>query len=68
MKKIILLKILLNTNLKIILLDYQNNLVGTLKIISNVINNFDILTISRTLNYIIILIIQNYFSDLYPVS
>jgi len=50
-------KILLNTDLKIILLNYQNNFVGTLKIMSNAAKNFDIAF------YIIILIIQqNYFS------
>jgi len=36
-------KILLDTNLKIILLDYQNNLVGTLTIMSNAAKNIDIL-------------------------
>jgi len=35
-------KILLDTDLKIILLDHQNNFVGTLKIMSDA-NNFDIL-------------------------
>jgi len=38
-------KILLNTDLKIILLDHQNNFVEILKI-SNIIKNFDILAIS----------------------
>jgi len=37
-------KILLDTDLKIILLDHQNNFVRTLKIISNAPNNFNILT------------------------
>jgi len=36
-------KILLDTVLKIILLDHQNNFVGTLKITSNAAKNFDIL-------------------------
>jgi len=36
-------KILLDTDLKIILLDHQNNFVGTLKIMSNAAKNFDIL-------------------------
>jgi len=34
-------KILLDTDLKIILLDHQNNFVGTLKIMSNAAKNFD---------------------------
>jgi len=44
-KRTILLKfkILLNTNLKIILLDHQNNFVEILKIISNAAKNFNIL-------------------------
>jgi len=33
-------KILLDTDLKIILLNHQNNFVGTLKIMSNVAKNF----------------------------
>jgi len=36
-------EILLDTDLKIILLDHQNNFVGTLKIMSNAVKNFDIL-------------------------
>jgi len=36
-------KILLNTDQEIILLDYQNNFVGILKIINNAAKNFDIL-------------------------
>jgi len=39
-------KILLDTDQKIILLDYQINFIGTLKIINNVANNFDILAIN----------------------
>jgi len=44
-KRTILLKdkILLDIDLKIILLDHQNNFVGTLKIMNNVAKNFDIL-------------------------
>jgi len=38
-------KILLNTDLKIILLDHQNNFVGILKIFSNAAKNFDTLAI-----------------------
>jgi len=34
---------LLDTDLKIILSDHQNNFVGTLKIMSNAAKNFDIL-------------------------
>jgi len=58
---------LLDANLKIILLVHQNNFVGTLKIMSNAAKSFDILTISLTF-YIIVLIVQYYFSDLYPVK
>jgi len=35
-------KTLLDTDLRIILLDHQNNFVETLKIMSNVAKNFDI--------------------------
>jgi len=57
-------KILLNTDLKIILLDHQNIFVGTLKIISNVAKNFDILTTNLSVlhNYFDQ---QNNFSDSY---
>jgi len=41
-------KILLDTDLKIILLDHQNNFVKILKMMSNVAKNFDILAISST--------------------
>jgi len=34
-------KILLDTDLKIILLDHQNNFVGILKVMSDVARNFD---------------------------
>jgi len=54
-------KILLDIDLKIILLDHQNDFVETLKIMSNVAKNFDILVTWAF--YIIILIVQNYFSD-----
>jgi len=47
-------KILLDTNLKIILLDHQNNFVGTLKIMSDAAKNFDILTINLN-------VLHNYF-------
>jgi len=46
---------LLDTDLKIILLDHQNNFVGTLKIMSNAAKSFDILT---SLN-----ILHNYFDS-----
>jgi len=60
-------KILLDTNLKIILLDPQNNFVRTLKIMSNAAKNFNIL--ATGLNVLHILIVQqNYFSDLYPAK
>jgi len=45
----------LATDLKIILLDRQNNFVKTLKIISNAAKNFDILTTSL----IILIVRQN---------
>jgi len=50
----ILLKFCLNTDLKIILLDHQNNFVVTLKIMSNGPKNFDILATSLN-------ILHNYF-------
>jgi len=49
-------------------LDHQNNFVGTLKIVSNAAKNFYILatSLSILLSILIILIVQqNYFSDLY---
>jgi len=49
-------KILLDTDLKIILLDHQNNFIGALKIISNVAKNFDILATSFS-------ILHNYFDN-----
>jgi len=49
------LKFLLNTDLKIILLDRQNNF-GTLKIISNVAKNFNILATSLN-------VLHNYFDS-----
>jgi len=49
-------KILLDTDLKIILLNHQNNFVGILKIISNTTKNFDILTTSLSVLY-------NYFNN-----
>jgi len=55
--------ILLDTNLKIILLDHQNNFVETLKIMSNAAKNFDLSSLILIWAfYIIILIQQNYFS------
>jgi len=52
-------KILLDTDLKIILLDYQNNLAGTLKIMNNAAKNFDILAINLSIlyNYFVVCII-----------
>jgi len=44
-------KILLDIDLKIVLLDYQNNFVRTLKIMSNAAKSFDILTISLSVLY-----------------
>jgi len=49
-------KILLDTDQKIILLDYQNNFVGTLKIMSNAAKNFDILAIGLS-------VLHNYFDS-----
>jgi len=45
---------LLDIDLKIILLDHQNNFVGTLKIMSNAAKNLDILAISLSVlhNYL----------------
>jgi len=48
---------LLDTDLKIILLDYRNN-VETLKIMKNAVKGLDIPAIS-------LIVQQNYFSDLY---
>jgi len=55
-------KILLDTDLKIILLDHQNNFVGTLKIMSNAAKNFDILATSLSVLIIILIVQQNNFS------
>jgi len=49
-------KILLDTDLKIILLGHQNNFVGTSKIMSNISKNFDILATSLS-------ILHNYFDS-----
>jgi len=49
-------KTLLDTDLKIILLSHQNNFVETLKIMSNVAKNFDILATSLS-------ILHNYFDS-----
>jgi len=48
--------ILQNIDMKIILLDNQNNFVGTLKIMSNVANNFDILATNLS-------VLHNYFDS-----
>jgi len=48
--------ILLDTNLKTILLDCQNNFVETLKIMNNAVNNFDILATNLS--------VHNYFNSL----
>jgi len=48
-------KILLDTDLKTILLDHQNNFVRTLKIMTNAVKNFDILASSLS-------ILHNYFN------
>jgi len=49
-------KILLDTDLKIILLDHQNDFVETLKTINNTVKNFDILATSLS-------VLRNYFDS-----
>jgi len=49
-------KILLDTDMKIILLDHQNTFVGTLKITSNAAKNFDILATGLS-------VLHNYFDS-----
>jgi len=44
-------KILLNTDLKIILLGHQNNFVETLKVMTNAAKNFDILATGLSVLY-----------------
>jgi len=58
-------KILLNTDLKIILLDHQNIFIGILKLMNNAAKSFDIQLVWAF--YVIILIVQQnfIFSDLY---
>jgi len=51
------LKFCLDTDLKIILLDHQNNFVRILKIMSNVAENFDISATSLS-------VLFNYFDNL----
>jgi len=46
-------KILLDTDLKIILLDQQNNFIGILKIMSNAAKNFNILATSSSILLVI---------------
>jgi len=48
-------KILLDTDLKVIL-DHQNNFVKTLRIMSNAVKNFDILTTNLS-------VLHNYFDS-----
>jgi len=50
-------KILLDTDLKIIWLDYQNSFIGILKITSNATKNFDILATSLN-------VLHDYFDSL----
>jgi len=50
-------KILLDTDLKIILLSHQNNFVGILKIMSNATKNVDILAAGLS-------VLHNYFDKL----
>jgi len=54
-------------DLKIILLDHQNNFVRTLKIMSNAAKNFEVPATSLSI-LIILIVQQNYFSDLYPAK
>jgi len=49
-------KILLDIDLKIILLDHQNNFVRILKIMNNIAKSFDILAISLS-------VLHNYFDN-----
>jgi len=49
-------KILLNTDLEIILLDHQNNFIGILKIMSNAAKNVNILATSLS-------VLHNYFDS-----
>jgi len=49
-------KILLDTDLKIILLDHQNNFVRILKAMNNIAKSFDILAISLS-------VLHNYFDS-----
>jgi len=56
-------KILLDTNLKIILLSHQNNFVGILQIMNNA-KNVDILAIILSILIIILIVQQNYLFDL----
>jgi len=55
----------LDTDLKIILLDHQNNFVRTLKIM---LQNFDILAISLSVLHNYFDSSTNYFFDPYPVK
>jgi len=67
MKRMILLKqINLDTDLKKILFDYQNNCIGRSSMMSNAAKSFDILAISVLHNYFDGLI--RLFSDLYLVK
>jgi len=68
-------KILLDADLKINLLDHQNNFAGTLKIMNNAAKNFLTTSLSVLYNYFdskliqyLIILIQNYFSNLYPAK
>jgi len=58
---------LLDIDVKIILLDRQNNF-ETLKIMSNAAKNFDILATSLSVLHNYLLVQQNHFSDLCPVK
>jgi len=51
-------KILLDTDLKIILLDHQNNFVETLKTISNAAKNFELIILASSLS-----VLHNYFDN-----
>jgi len=61
-------KIFLNTDLKIILLNHQNNFVGILKVMSDAAKNFGILILIWAFYIIILIIQQNHFSNLYPAK
>jgi len=49
-------------------LDHQNNFVGALKIMNNAPKNFDVLATGLSVYIIILIVQQNYLSDLCPAK